>query len=817
MWLFFHFFNININNIQPICNFSIEEVRNAIIVFYTSSSEETRKESEKLLLSFKESDPAFQISLNLLSSDKTPCVLFLASIILQDYVRQKWDKLNSKMVENAVSIIVQILNEFNENIENPIIFRLILTLCDIILLDFDFFKYVESLPNNIILHLFFRMYETNNEDNFFEKWVDSRYVHKNLESITPLAFSLLQNVEVCNDWIELHYELYRFFHRQYQMFFPYLGKIKNAASSLCCKNKLVMLCRELLNNEMDESTDDEQFYYKELIEIMITMGDKAISYGIKTEDDYIFVLNAWNGVLNISDYFTNCGHSDLLVEVLSHLLQILPNLIQENSIFDDFLDDCSEFLVENSSIIQIYPGIIGFLDFIADLIDKGFTYFQNITISYCYNIIQQEYKELFAKYLQQKIISPSDSLFFIAGSIELDFSLHFADEISGILLSLPEKPKSSLFFIRKVGIFLENRVNDFISLVFNLFIENEDETILVIYECSQRMPQALIPYIKPILSLLGKANLSNSCLIILSFLNLISFLENDKQNIIYNLINSFIVEYSKNAAIQNPKNFDMFLQFIVKLMENSPENLSTELKNPLFANILNCMSPFLFYEDYDIQRDICRIFNLSILKWEIQNVSPIIDFVGKIIYTYPIVTHFPIIENLISYFPIPAIIEFVLNFDYNTNSEICGYIISYIIHPLLQKWDSFYQTFSPIFLVQLLTLPNIIAINNAFDLFKDICSSTIPEDFGLLILTTIIPCMITKYYEFQLRSSISLIKALIGNKVITPEAFSSIFQTFFHPSIPYVNEFILSIIQPNDENEELCILKNAIVSVKRLK
>ncbi|OHT08133.1 hypothetical protein TRFO_23503 [Tritrichomonas foetus] len=837
-------------------SFTADTITNAITAFYTSNDDAIRMNAEKFLLLWKESEKALELACQLLQTENMPQIMFISTIVLQNAIRNKWNTFDQKIINIVISTIIPIINENINIIYQPHIFKLILLISDIITLDFNYFPLISQLNTCVHLCVISLLYEhVNSQEPFLSKLNLLSSAKLNLSRRVPFSIQLLNQYDVSPDWLELHYQLLIFFNCDFPLFFPLLEKLKSAATQIECLNKLLKVCSLILSNNMEYTTDEEQDYFKNIIEVTISMANLVlnshefshemvndISFDMVNENYYLFVINAWSSIFNITDFFHECGHGDVLIELLGQFYQVLPKITLPNSVFLQFLVDFCDFLSDKHIAPDIEPCIIVFIKYLSTMINQNISFYKTNHISYCFRNLQREFPELYNSYLINQInqimmtsqasISNSgfnlenvkESIFFMVASTDEEFAIKFVEPLTSILIAMPNKPiETTLFFIRFVGIFSDSEL--LIPIVLEMFLNDDDNATCVIDSYSMKKSQFLIPYIPQLMSLVGQIRIQFSCNLVISLLRLTTVLTNEMElKHLSGFILSFITQYVQKSAKQHINTLCSSIQFLNNLITCSPNinsNSSFDYKsyyNTIYQSICSIIEPFILLDNIIFQETLCIYFKLVITLWEIPDLSFVINYFISSISTNPIQNHFSLFEHFIDLFPIPPIIEYVLNFDYMSNTEIAGYIIEYLINPLYKNWSEFGNAFHPQFLIGLLTIPNIITLNSSLELFTEISKNQISSEFSKAIISTILTGMTQFYYDLQIKKSVNIFHQLIFTNSLSSQDFSEILTQFFNPQIPNVLEFITSITNDSENEylfEETMMLKNIVMFIKR--
>lgn len=857
-----HLRNFKISIINSDCSnlsFSLESIKNAIITLYSSGDDNLRNQAQEYLILWKNDlQYSFTLSIQFLQMDDLPPqVLFLSSVVLQNYIRKSWDLIDDQKARFVISLLIKIINENSSNANQSPILRLLLILCDIILLNFNYIEFVSQLNPYLLPKFYSNLYEIfNNKDSFLINWQSPQIIKNNLENQLPIALQLLHQFDTDPDWFDLHYQLLRFT-QDFSYFYPFLEKLQNTASKLSNPEYLLKLTQLILSYDMEDSILDDQMYFKSIIEIVVSVSNALIfnQSNLNDESIYIYVIYLWDSIFDITDFFCEDDKFDFLNAIVNQYLTSLPQLIRHSSTFTDSLNHFSEFLNSNRDSEKLTPFVVTFLNFLSGLINTKDLFFIDDEIVNCIKCIQQGFEETVAKYVtsimtkqSQVNLEAPESFFFILASTEAGFCCHFSEAASIRLIQilesseifnehsnlneieklnssdvLPITAETTLLFIRKVGIFVDKEeiFEKLIFIVLKLFTKDADGAAKTIQEFAGEKPESLSLYAHQIIVIAssGLIQMNESSSLVVSLYTLSSALAegSDIYKEVFEFIQTYIIQYlnhilslfesPENETLKSMNSMNDFLYFLVKMLSQTPKNVSLEFKSWLY-NFTSCsLKPFLLTDDRNTQELFCQLFELFFelsFITTVEQETVVFEWLEKVIPIQKDSLHLTLVHFIINDFQIPSILHFVIsvindgmNEDFN---QILPSLIECIIHPLFLKQRSFFwEIFQPQFLTSLLTInTNIVALNNSLKLFIDIFNTNnlngsigVTADFAVLTLQTLCQSMISFYYKSQSLAALKIIGLIITNKIMAADAVISIFLNFFDIQIPEINELVL--------------------------
>lgn len=738
------------------------------------------------------------------------------------------------------------------NADQPHISKLILILCDILLLNFDLFPLVSDINPILLPTIFSNLYEIfNSQESFLNKWDVLSITEANLKDQFPSCLEILDQFDPDFDWIELHCQLLLFAH-DFNYFISFLEKVQTASTSYKNSTQLLKLFSIVLSCKyMESKSSEDQLYFTNIIEIVVSLSDSIIEHEDLNDDFfYEYVINLWDIIFLITDFFNECDQLELLNEIVSHYLNSVPHLFRRSLEFTDSLNYFSEFLSSNNESEILSPFIESFLSFLCELVDSDDNFFKDIEIVNCFNCLQEGFEELFHKFIvsivekhQSKSELP-ESFFLIVSSTEPGFLSNFAEFASSSLIQMMAiksdtiTAETALFFIRKVIEFVDDQtVENLIFIVFGLFEKDSNGACETIQKISEKAPSVLCHFSSQIISIVSddKIKLNESCSLVVSLFKLLDSMtsESEKYGEVLSFVHSFIDQYLNAAISLFDENSDQsstfsekldflneFLHFLVTLFGELPESVSADFKSSLFDLISPTLKPVLLIQDDETQDYFCKLFELFLEHEFINERSQgefMVEWISHAIQTHPRNLHFNLVNFLIDNFEIPSILEFII-FYYGTENEIEQSpiereVIINVIHQLfLRQKAVFWNVFEDSFLVSLLAQNrnNLLALNVTLDLFIDVFKiesndgGFVTENFAVMILQCLFESMIDCYYERQIKCVLKIVHLILRNRFLSSETVISIFLEFFDVQFKAIEELISSFSSQNtlDEDEE---------------
>lgn len=819
--------------------FSIEQIKEAISILYTSNDEIIRNNAQEFLIQWKNDPSSFEISLALLQDPTINAqIAFIAGMVIEDFFLFNKNELSLDKMNAAAEVILHFVINNEDETDQPSTSKLLLILSEMILINFDFFSVISHLSPHLVMRIFCYLYEIANNDEQYlstrqfssrlllSNWNVLSLAQKNLTEQIPIALQLLLESDIDYYWYELYYQLFRFYN-DFPAYYPLIEKVRQSTFELVCPNQILKFFDLIFQSDMSSADFNDQQYFKNLIDIFVSTINSIVSnqienVSLENENIFHFVIYGWDSIFNINDFFDAHGYFNELCELLQHYFASLPLLIRETTTFTDSLKNCTEFLIAQASseLPEISQFVFAFLEFLCELINSGVKYFKDDALIYCFRSLQVQLENLVCEYIKQKIQSSSvtESLFFLLASTEYGFFSQFIDFFSNALVEVKSacSPVTSLFFIRKVGIHCQNEevLMHLLEITFNLFQYEAEEATLVIKEFSGHKPHLLIALTPQIIDLVNyslKINIEYSCGLIITLYK-ISYLlgNNENYNSLFKFIVMFIEQYTTKVISMDTNDIIInslldYLSFIQNLLENSPSAVSGTFKSFLFTFFSSSFMPILLLPNPDVQKSFAIIYKLF-FKFDfietVENESIIAKWLNEIIPISPVVSHFPLLKLLIKKmpiggFPFENILKFSIEFNYEDNStnEIGRYIIRYFIHPLfLKRKDIFWPNFHPDFILSLLRINfDIESVNNSLKLFQDMFLKPTTEfgpEFAVLVLNTLFQSMIKFYCKLQIIQSLKIVHLIISNKFLQKDAIIQIFLSYFDPDLDGVSALL---------------------------
>jgi hypothetical protein len=245
----------------------------------------------------------------------------------------------------------------------------------------------------------------------------------------------------------------------------------------------------------------------------------------------------------------------------------------------------------------------------------------------------------------------------------------------------------------------------------------------------------------------------------------------------------------------NPIHFSPFARFIEPIITATSPRSPSDFRDAVFAGLITKFETFMLSDDEDLQADLSLIITLLLSHGYVQDRTIVADWIGAALRVHPVPRHFVVIETLVDLFPIVPILEFIRNWDF-TVAPVIGGQIAGLIHTLFHHWSAFHQYISFEFLIGLLTVPCLPALNEALDLFREVTTGPIDPVQGAEVVSAIFSGMPRLYFRRQIGVGLAIIANLIVGGVIEPLSIQAVFLQYFPGNNPDVDTFAQAMLVP---------------------